>query len=101
MIRKNGWIDAIKRDDGSIVFINVSYIHKYYSEEFEYRISVSVLPKRKRNKIYINCTDDLEYRRLPYGSNKRDEYELKKLLEYVTIEEINEAELECWQKMKP
>ncbi len=64
-----------------------------------YNISISVCKKGKRKFIYPNHSHDYEYRRL--CNFERNEYLLKKYLEVITIEDINEAKLELYNLLKP
>jgi len=91
---------TIKRPDGSKVCIDVRMIADSYRNEMpEYRVTVSHCLPRKRNFYFVVSTDSYEWRKL--DSNGKRDYEIKKYLEYVTLDEIQAVKLELWEMIKP
>lgn len=88
-----------KRPDGSLVEIDVCLWIDGWSDKHEYRIMVTHCEPRKRNFLYIHTTDDFQWRKLDSAAKKQ--YELKKYLEYATLEEIQEVKMMVWEKLKP
>lgn len=88
-----------KREDGSKVNIGIDFYPESFTNKFTYRVSVSTCEPKKRAFRYVNDTDDYTWRRL--SSEERKTYEMKKNLEHVTKEEVQETAIELWQKMKP
>jgi hypothetical protein len=87
---------TIKRENGDKIIISVDYAEW----KNKYRISsVGVILKGKRNVRYVSVGDDWSYRKLDAGG--RNEYEIKKYLEVVTVDEIKAAALTAWERMKP
>ncbi len=73
----------LKRDDGSIVKIAIRFSSdRFFGEYGGYMTTVRTCARR-------------------LDMDGRNEYEVKKQLEHVTKEEILQAKLELWEKMKP
>jgi hypothetical protein len=91
----------ITREDGSKVKIGVS-LFLPSTREHEYRVNIALCGKGKRTWVYKDCTDDYDYRyKLKFASPERIDYEHKFHLQFATEDEIHQAKLELWEKMKP
>ena len=90
----------IKRDDGKRVKILVSvHVDHYRSSKVEYKSQVSVCEKGKRTwKGSCDC-DGYTFRKLSMDDRSKFEYESQ--FNLITIEELNNAKLELWHKIKP
>jgi len=90
----------IKREDGTHYQIRVDvYIENYNSDGAKYRVSLYKRLPKKRSWYSVNNTDDYTWRKLNHV--EREAYEKKLQLEHVTPEEIMQAKLELWEKIKP
>jgi len=89
----------IKRVDGSRVKITVEFSVSFFKQDAKYSVSVEKCEKGKRTWKYCLDRDSNTYRKL----NQADRIErIKKAnLELVSPEEIFEAKMELWQKLKP
>lgn len=89
----------IRRGDGSRVKIEIStYID--YSRRPVYRIdSVTMCEKGKRTWTGHCFKNDFRYRSLKHED--RIKYATEKFLEIVTEDEMWQAKLELWEKLKP
>lgn len=63
-----------------------------------YRINLMYCPKGKRKFISVSF-DGYSYRNLSLEDRKKYEYEV--FLTYLSSEQITEAKLELWEKLKP
>jgi hypothetical protein len=86
----------IKRDDGSRVEIAINFWENSDKPVYDVSLQVCDAGKRKFRRIE---TDDYQYRALSMDDRKK--YMLKIFLEYVSAEEIQQAKLELWYKLKP
>lgn len=88
----------IKRSDGTRIQIEVK-LNYQFGRDIEYWVRVFKCDAGKRTWRNVINTDLYEYRKL--SMEERRIYEVKKQLEFVSVEEIKEAKLELWQKLKP
>ncbi len=89
----------LKRDDGSRVKILVDFCVVNFSDTgFKFFSDVRTCAKGKRTFNVLNF-DDYEYRALTI--KERQEFYVQRQLEHVTKEELLQAKLELWEKMKP
>ena len=86
----------ITKENGDKVKINVSVYLNYNTAV--YKLSLSLLPKGKRKFVQISF-DGYEYRQL--NMEQRREYELKEYLKEVSENDIYQAKIELWEKLKP
>lgn len=90
----------INREDKSKILITVvPYFGSYNDNEMIYKIQVGKKEYRKRNWDFVGCENDWEYRSL--SMKDREDYFLKKQLQFVSEDEIYQAKIECWEKLKP
>lgn len=90
----------IKRDDKSRVEIDVEFYQSTYTgNPPSYKISIYICEPGKRKFHGIYRSDDWEYRKLSVPD--REKWVLQQQLKYVTTEEILQAKLELWEKLKP
>ncbi len=92
---------TIKRDNGLQYQICVNvYLDSYGNKGVEYRIDIYCRKKGKRNWLNVEKgIDSYKYRGL--SMEERSEYDIKNNLRYLTQDEIHEAKLELWNKLKP
>ncbi len=85
------------KENGNKVKIRVYF---YFSlEKPIYNISARICLTGKRTYINVCNIDGFEYRRL--NSTERNSYEMSKIREHVTDEQILEAKMELWNLLKP
>lgn len=93
---------VIVRPDKSKIMLKVSInISSYGSDagvKWEWDIYYCAPGKRKYGSVY--STNDYEYRRQPFPEGRRKWAEAK-MYEYISKEEVLEAKLELWEKLKP
>lgn len=65
----------------------------------KYSVEVQKKSPYKRKWQNVIDTDNYLYRRIPFKD--RDYFEYSEMLKYVTEEEIKQAKLELWEKLKP
>lgn len=87
----------IKKENGDKVNIKVTFWMNH--EQPKYDVFLTVCQKGKRLFKIVFSQDDYEYRVLSMGD--RVGYKMKKYLEHVTEEQIYQAKIECWNKLKP
>lgn len=92
---------TIKRESGDQHKIDVDFWVDGYNDNFKMVWTVSVWRKEKRKQkwIHVHSSDDYMYRRL--DADGRRKHELEAFLKHVSTEEILEAKLELWNKLKP
>lgn len=92
--------NIIKRSDGSRINIRIDlYVSWGYQQEVRWDLTIQYCSPRKRKFKTVDVSNDYQYRRLNIEDRKA--FEFAKYLEYVTAEEILEAKLELWNKLKP
>lgn len=90
----------IRREDGSRVKIEVSiYLDSYRRGEPVYSFETSKCEKGKRTWKYPHSENDYVWRALDIKG--RNEYSKNKYLYLVSKEEVMEAYIELWEKIKP
>lgn len=87
----------IRREDKSRIKIKVSFFSDFRGNS--YLCSVLTCPKGKRKFVNAVVTDDWNRRKL--SMNEREVYDHRQQLKYVSEQEILEAKLELWEKLKP
>lgn len=91
-----------KRADGTQFLLSVDFFISEYSENYgaNYKINLSFKDKGKRkwNEVPMNM-NEWKFREL--SMDKRREYLERNILNYLTEDEIIEAKLELWDKLKP
>jgi hypothetical protein len=87
----------IKREDGSAIQIVVNFYDSYGSG-VTWRYDLFVKAPRKK-KWVSPFMDSYSYRSL--SIEERRECRMKEILNYATQEELHQAALECWEKLKP
>jgi hypothetical protein len=87
----------LKRADGTRVAIHIYANMDCLDQLIEYSFEVRYCPPGKIQ--YLEVFDLDRYHKIPIPH--RDEYRLKKQLEYVTSEEIYQAKVLFWQLLKP
>lgn len=89
----------IKRDDGSRVRITVELVVEWCRNEARWSFVVHSCDKGKRKwKTPVNH-DDYSWRKL--GMEERREEDHRRSLQLASPQEVEEAMLELWQKIKP
>jgi hypothetical protein len=89
----------IKRENGDKVRLRIRLFVESWRDAFAWNFEVWVTPKGKRKEFTPFNGDDYTYRRL--GVEDRKKWEERKYMEYVTPEEIQQAKIELWEKIKP
>ena len=87
----------IKRPDGSSVKINLSLWIDF--RDTVYNIDLSYLPAGKRKWLSVGDDGDYSWRKLNH--TERKEYRMNEYLQHVSAEEILQAKIELWEKLKP
>jgi len=86
-----------KREDGSQVKLNI-YFNRYSSGKIYSMVLYHRAPQ-KRKWIILDHSNYYSYRRL--STEEKKDYNLKSILSYVTLEEIYEVQMMCWNEIKP
>lgn len=90
----------IRREDKSRVKITIKLESAHLSVPFAYTIEdVETCHYRKRKFQSVVDVDSFHYRRL--NIKRRKEYRQKEFAKHVTPEEILQAKMELWEKLKP
>ena len=92
----------IKREDGKQYRISVNvYLSGYsYEQKIGYGISVEYREKGKRK--WLSLPDNLnEWKFRKLSMEGRRNHKIKNTLNYVTEDEVYQAKLEAWEKLKP
>ncbi len=89
----------IKRDDGSRIMISVVSHFDFIINNLKYRWDVKQARPGKRKFVFVVDMNSYSYRRLSYED--RDIFQREEHLKHVTHEEVIQAMLEHWNKMKP
>lgn len=89
----------LKRPDGSKVKIIVRF-YELSRNDYRYMVDVLSCEKGKRTFVSVVNTDDYEYRAQSFPEG-REEWAMRKYMEVATKEEILQAKLELWNKLKP
>ena len=91
----------IQRPDGTKIKLIVGFWADSMRDEFGYTVQLAVCQPRKRTFIYARneYQDDYEYRAL--NKQERQKFVEENNLKYVTAEEIYQAKIELWNKIKP
>lgn len=88
----------IKREDGTQVKIDVSaYVARL--NDLVYKTMIFTKQPKKRTWIHVQIKEDWNYRSLS-TEQRQEKNELHKL-NFVTAEELNQAKIELWEKLKP
>jgi hypothetical protein len=85
-----------KREDGSQVMIVVHTSD--YSSKYRIRIYTRIPPKRAWYEIKPS---DHTYYKVLRDMKEKEKYNLNTILSYVTLEEIHEVQMMCWNEIKP
>lgn len=88
----------IKRIDGFQVKIDVS-TYMVGLNKLVYKTMVFTKQPKKRTWIHVQIQEDWAYRSLSM-EQRREKDELHKL-NFVTAEELHQAKIELWEKLKP
>jgi hypothetical protein len=87
------------REDGTKARIFLRYSTEWYKDDQNWEMQISILLPRKRN--WKQIADPLDYKfRMKDDEEKRTLIEAEQL-NCVTPEEIHQAKLELWNKLKP
>lgn len=90
----------IKRENGTQYQLSVSLtVSHYIREGFRYNLSLMSRGKGKRKWVHPTYLNDHEYRAL--SMEDREEYRKDEITGHITKDEILEAKLELWEKLKP
>ena len=89
----------IRGDRTKLKVIVELYTTMYSNDRYGYRVCVAKCEPRKRTWHYVLNTDDYRYRQL--NASERVKWENDLYLELLTPEEILEAKMELWNKIKP
>ena len=91
----------VKRENGIQYLICVNFlISSYGRNETKYMVEIYYREKGKRN--WLNIDRDIydhDYRAL--SMEKREEYDNKNMLRFVSKDEIYDAKIELWNLLKP
>lgn len=90
----------IKRDNGDRIQLIINFDYNYFREKTSYRVSLMLIQKGKRKAVNPIDTDSHEYRSKSFPDG-RNTYELEQIMKYVTPQEIYQAKIEVWEKLKP
>jgi hypothetical protein len=93
--------EILTRADGSKVKIRISLGMERHRDNAEWNVSVSICPPRKRTWVEAVNTDSNAYRSIPFASKERDDYRMGIYLQHCTKEEIHNAKMNLWNKIKP
>jgi hypothetical protein len=86
-----------KRDDGSQIMI-VTNKSSFDFNKYTIRILTRIPPKRTWNEIK---PDQHTYSRVLRDTKAKEKYRLDTILSCVTLEEIHEVQMMCWNEFKP
>lgn len=87
-----------ERSDGSRVKMIVSLSLNFYENTHEYLVTLFYTKGKGKVFHQLEC-DSYTYLRL--SKEERKAYEVKKLLEYVSPQELLETKMELWELLKP
>ena len=90
----------IKRENGDTIKIGVTLILPFLEKKAEYGLRLMITPKGKRKDIDPIDTDSWEYRQASFPEGRR-QHEYNQMLRYASAEELLQAKLELWEKIKP
>jgi hypothetical protein len=89
----------IKREDGSQVSIEVSFTSDYFRRTFDYDVEVRTRENGKRKWVEVSYPYQQQWRAANLPT--RAKMKMEEYLKHVTTEEIHQAKLELWEKLKP
>lgn len=90
----------IKREDGTQYKLTVEISIIHYEGNFRYYFSI--LTKQNGKKKWVDVPDTLhDYQFRSLSIEDREKHYAENALRFVTLEEIYNAKLELWNKLKP
>ena len=88
----------IKREDGSRVVIVASFHFASWAKELYTCDVYCIEPKKRKRKL---CFDDDSWAFRQLSMSERQEYIKEQNLKFATQDELYQAKLECWAKLRP